>query len=439
MSQSYSNIIVNPTATLKGVITPPGDKSISHRSILINSVANGSAHIKGFVPSDDCMSSVNLVRALGCSVDVKKLNDRVDVIVKGVGMFGYDEPNNVLDAGNSGTTARLMSGLLASRNITTIITGDKSLRSRPMGRIVRPLREMGSLVLGRNEGLNLPLVFAGGSLKGISYEMPVSSAQLKSALLLAALRANNKSTIIQPNISRNHTETLLKSMGASVDVTGNSISVTPGELHSVDITIPGDISSAAFWLVAASCHKNAELLVKNVGINESRAGVITVLKSMNANLLVENKRVIAGEQVADITIKSSTLKGTLIEGDIIPLLIDEIPIICVAAAMAEGTTIVKDASELRVKETDRIKMTTEWLTKAGVNCEGTDDGMIIEGSGKINGGFYNSGSDHRIAMSLAVAGLIANSPITVSHHESANISYPGFWETINKITNSKLN
>lgn len=439
MSQFYSNIIVNPTAALKGVITPPGDKSISHRSILINSVANGSAHIKGFVPSDDCMSSVNLVRALGCSVVVEQLNDRVDVTVKGVGMFGYDEPNNVLDAGNSGTTARLMSGLLASRNITTIITGDKSLRNRPMDRIVKPLREMGSLVFGKNDGLNLPLVFAGGSLKGISYVMPVSSAQLKSALLLAALRANNKSTIIQPNISRNHTETLLMSMGASVDIAGNTIAVTPGELNAVDITVPGDISSAAFWLVAASCHKNAELLVKNVGINESRAGVITVLKSMNANLLIENIRVIAGEKVADITIKSSTLKGTVIEGDIVPLLIDEIPIICVAAAMAEGTTIVKDASELRVKETDRIKMTMEWLTKAGVNCEGTDDGMIIEGSGEINGGFYNSGSDHRITMSLAVAGLIANSPITVSHHESASISYPGFWETINKLSNSNLN
>jgi len=439
VSQSYSNIIVNPTTTLRGVITPPGDKSISHRSILINSVANGSAHIKGFVPSDDCMSSVNLVRALGCSIDVKKSNDGADVIVEGVGMFGYDEPNNVLDAGNSGTTARLMSGLLAGRNITTIITGDKSLRSRPMGRIIRPLREMGSLVLGRNDGYNLPLVFAGGSLKGISYVLPVSSAQLKSALLLAALRANDKSKITQPNISRNHTETLLKSMGASIDVSGNSISVTPGELHPVDVTIPGDISSAAFWLVAACCHKNAELLVKNVGINESRAGVITVLKSMNADLLVENKRVIAGEKVADIIIKSSTLKGAIIEGDIIPLLIDEIPIIAVAAAMAEGTTIVKDASELRVKETDRIKMTTEWLTKAGVNCEATVDGMIIEGSGKINGGFYNSGSDHRIAMSLGVAGLIANNPVTISHHESANISYPGFWDTLNKITNSKLN
>ncbi len=402
---------------------------------MFNAIAGGSATVTNFSPGADCSSTLDILRALGVEIDREPgqegLGDMVHI--NGVGMHGFAEPSVILDAGNSGTTTRLMSGILAGRDIFAILTGDASIRSRPMGRVVAPLRQMGAEIFGRKDNTLAPLVFAGGDLRGMRYEMPVASAQLKSSLLLAGLRADGETRLVQPAQSRDHTERMLNAMGASVTTEGNEVSVTPSELGADDDYVPGDISSAAFWMVAGLVHPNAEIMIRGVGINPTRAGVIDALKMMNADITLENERDAAGEPVADILVRSSDLKGTVIGGEIVPLLIDEIPVLAVAAALAEGETRFEDAEELRVKETDRIAATADWMTAAGVTVETTADTMTVHGAGRLLGGNFNGHHDHRIAMSEGIAGLISESPVTITGAEIASISYPQFWAEIEKL------
>lgn len=419
--------------SLRGEIIAPGDKSVSHRAIMFNALSNtGTAHVTNFSPGADCTSTVEIMRALGVEISresgAQGMGD--SLTVKGVGLNGLQEPSDILDAGNSGTTTRLMSGILAGRDILTILTGDDSLKSRPMGRVVEPLTQMGAVISGRAQDTLAPLVFHGGRLRGTSYDMPVASAQLKSCLLLAGLRADNTTTLTQPAESRDHTERMFSAMSVNLEKKGLDLVLEPSELETVDVEVPGDISSAAFWMVAGVCHPDAELLIKNVGINPTRAGIITALQMMGADLTLVDEREVAGEPVADVLVRTSELNGIELSGDIVPLLIDEIPVIAVAAAVAHGETVVRDAEELRVKESDRIQASITWLNGAGVEAEGTPDGMVVPGGNVIGGGQFQSYDDHRLAMSLGVAGLIASEPITVLDPDVAGISYPNFWEII---------
>ena len=353
--------------------------------------------------------------------------------VKGVGLEGLTEPTDILDAGNSGTTTRLMAGILAGQNFLSVLTGDQSLKTRPMGRVVNPLTTMGAEISARANNTLAPLVFHGGSLQGINYNMPVASAQLKSCLLLAGLRADGITNLSQPAESRDHTERMLSAMGANLKKEGLDLILQPSELETIDVEVPGDISSAAFWMIAAACHPDAELLIRNVGVNPTRSGIITALNMMNARLELMDEREVAGEPVADVLVRTSDLQGIELSGETVPLLIDEIPVIAVAAAVANGETVIKDAQELRVKESDRIESSISWLRKAGINAEGTTDGMIIAGNEKINGGCFQSYDDHRLAMSLGIAGLISEHHITIADPDVAAISYPGFWGTIKEL------
>jgi len=406
--------IVRPRS-LRGEIIAPGDKSVSHRAIMFNALSNtGTAHVTNFSPGADCTSTVEIMRALGVEITREPGQNGMgdSLTVKGVGLNGLKEPSDILDAGNSGTTTRLMSGILAGRDILTILTGDDSIKSRPMGRVVKPLTQMGAVISGRAD------------------DMPFASAQLKSSLLLAGLRADGKTTLNQPAESRDHTELMLTAMDVNLTKTGLNIVLEPSEIETIDVEVPGDISSAAFWMVAGITHPDAELLIRNVGINPTRAGVITALAMMGANLTLINEHEVAGEQVADVLVKSSELKGIELSGDIVPLLMDEIPVIAVAAAVADGETVIRDAAELIVKESDRIHASVTWLNGAGIDAVGTDDGMIVPGGQIIGGGQFQSFDDHRLAMSLGVAGLISTDPITILDPDVAGISYPSFWEII---------
>ena len=422
--------------SLRGEITSPGDKSVSHRAVIFNALSNtNTAKITNFSPGADCSSTEHIMKSLGVEI-TRKLGGGADgdtLTVKGVGLEGLVEPDDILDAGNSGTTTRLMSGVLAGQDFVSVLTGDQSLKNRPMGRVVNPLTTMGAKISGRANNTLAPLVFHGGSLRGINYNMPVASAQLKSCLLLAGLRADGITNLSQPAESRDHTERMLSAMGAVLKKEGLDLILQPSELETIDVEVPGDISSAAFWMIAAVCHPDAELLIRNVGVNPTRSGIITALKKMNAQLKLMDERQVAGEPVADVLVRTSDLKGIELSGDTVPLLIDEIPVIAVAAAVADGETVIKDAQELRVKESDRIESSISWLRAAGINAEGTSDGMIISGNQKINGGSFQSYDDHRLAMSLGIAGLISEQPITISDPDVASISYPGFWGTVKEL------
>ena len=422
--------------SLRGEITSPGDKSVSHRAVIFNALSNtNTAKITNFSPGADCSSTEHIMKSLGVKI-TRKPSDGADgdiLTVKGVGLEGLVEPDDILDAGNSGTTTRLMSGVLAGQDFVSVLTGAQSLKSRPMGRVVNPLTTMGAKISGRANNTLAPLVFHGGSLRGINYNMPVASAQLKSCLLLAGLRADGITNLSQPAESRDHTERMLSAMGAVLKKEGLDLILQPSELETIDVEVPGDISSAAFWMIAAVCHPDAELLIRNVGVNPTRSGIITALKKMNAQLKLTDERQVAGEPVADVLVRTSDLKGIELSGDTVPLLIDEIPVIAVAAAVADGETVIKDAQELRVKESDRIESSISWLRAAGINAEGTSDGLIISGNQKINGGSFQSYDDHRLAMSLGIAGLISEQPITISDPDVASISYPGFWGTVKEL------
>jgi len=421
------SMVVAAGEPLCGEITVPGDKSISHRAALFGALATGQTRIEGFLAGEDCLSTVACLRQLGAVVE---LNSEA-VLVGGVGLDGLREPDDVLDAGNSGTTARLLLGVLAGQPFYSVLTGDGSLRRRPMGRVTAPLGQMGAQFSGRAQGKLLPLSVQGGSLRSIYYHSPVASAQVKSAVLLAGLFADGETAVLEPEKSRDHTERMLSAFGARVETQGREVRVQSSpELRGRLVRVPGDISSAAFFLVAASIVPGSDLLLRNVGVNPTRTGVLEALQEMGADLVCLNGREESGEPVADIRVRHATLRGIEIGGALIPRLIDELPVLAVAAAFAEGTTIVREAAELRVKESDRIAVMTEELGKLGADITALPDGFVVCGGKKLTGGRVSSRGDHRIAMSLCVAALAASSPVTLDDPDCMAVSYPGFLKTL---------
>ncbi len=428
--------VVRKPSKLAGIVTPQGDKSISHRSLMLNSMAQGEAQVSGLGNGEDVVSTMRCMRLLGAGIEQANRPDSMRI--RGIGPTMH-EPEDILDAGNSGTSMRLLGGLVAGQEFLSVLTGDASLRSRPMGRIVQPLQRMGAKISGRNGDTLAPLAISGGHLRGIEYAMPVASAQVKSALLLAGLNASGPTVLHQPALSRDHTERMLRAMGATVDEDGLTLTLHPGTLQSVDVVVPSDISSAAFWLVAGCCHPDADVTVEGVGINPSRTGILEVLEGMGADISLENEREEGGEPVADLHVRTGQLKGIEIGGDMIPRMIDEVPVVAVAACFAEGTTVIRDAQELRIKESDRLTSTASLLTALGAHVEERPDGLLIQGTGRLNGATVPSYGDHRLAMAMAVAGLAASSEVVVQGAESASVSYPDFWNHLDLLTGNSSN
>lgn len=404
-----------------GEITVPGDKSISHRAVMLGSLANGTTHISGFLNGADCLSTIDCFRKMG--IEIKKDDERITVC--GKGLHGLTAPKETLYTGNSGTTTRLLCGILAGQSFDCTITGDASICRRPMGRVTKPLSLMGADI----ENDYCPLHIHGTALHGMDYHMTVASAQVKTALILAGLYAEGDTVIHETEKSRDHTELMLSAMGANITVDGLDITVRKtDELTPQDIVVPGDISSAAFFMVLGAIMPNSEITIKNVGINPTRTGIIDVMDAMGANITLINERTVAGEPVADMIIRSSKLHGTEIGGAIIPRLIDEIPIIATAAVFAEGKTVIKDAQELKVKETNRIRAVVDEFKKCGIDIEETDDGMIITGGNPICGADFKTYGDHRMAMSLAILAQLADGESTLDDDECVSVSYPSFFD-----------
>ena len=405
----------------RGILTVPGDKSISHRAVMLGSLASGTTEITGFLQGADCLSTIDCFRNMGINIDVNGEN----VTVRGNGLYGLKKPEMTLYTGNSGTTTRLLCGILSAQPFDTEITGDASICKRPMGRVTKPLSLMGA----RIDNEYCPLYIHGTQLHGIDYKMPVASAQVKTAILLAGLYADGETIVRETEKSRDHTELMLGAMGADISVDGLDVTVRKTDsLSSVKADVPGDISSAAFFMVLGAVMPNSEITIRNVGINPTRTGIIDVLKDMGADLRLENIRISAGESVADITVKSSALHAVTVEGAIITRLIDELPVIAVAAAVADGETVIKDAAELKVKETNRIRAVVDEFKKCGIDITETDDGMIIRGGKAIHGADFKTYGDHRMAMSLTVLAQLADGGSTIDDAECVNISYPGFFE-----------
>lgn len=409
-----------------GQIKVPGDKSISHRAVMLGSLANGVTEISGFLKGADCLSTIDCFRKMGIDIDINGEN----VTVHGNGLRGLKKPDEMLYTGNSGTTTRLLCGILAGQNFDTSITGDASIQKRPMGRVVKPLSMMGAKI----ENEYCPLYITGTKLHGIDYKMPVASAQVKTAIILAGLYADGETVIHEIEKSRDHTELMLSAMGADLTVDNLDITVKPtNDLTAVNVDVPGDISSAAFFLVLGAILPNSQITVTNVGINPTRTGIIDILKDMGADITLENVHTSAGETVADITVRSSSLKGTTVGGDIIPRLIDELPIIAVAAVFADGQTVIKDAQELKVKETNRIRAVVDEFNKCGIDITETDDGMIINGGKSIHGADFKTYGDHRMAMSLTVLAQLADGESTLDDSDCACVSYPTFFDDFYKL------
>ena len=422
---------------LEGSVKVPGDKSISHRSLLFGAIAEGETTIEGLLPAEDPISTSKCLKAMG--VKIEFLNDGKIVKVHGVGLDGLKEPNDVLNCGNSGTTMRLILGLLVgNQGRHYVLTGDDSLNSRPMKRVGHPLKMMGAKVNGRSNGDFAPLSVIGSQLHGAVIGTPVASAQIKSAILLAALTAEGSTTVIEPANSRDHTERMLKAFGANIEITGElgrHITLRPGpKLKATQIVVPGDISSAAFWLIAGSLIPGSDIIIENIGLNPTRTGILDVLKQMEANIELFNKREIAGEPVGDIrVVPSKQLKPFYLDNEIMPRLVDEVPILTVAACFCNGTSQIKGASELRVKETDRLAVMARQLGKMRADIEEHSDGLTIHGGKGLIGADLDSESDHRVAMSLAVASLMAKGDSTMARSNSASVSYPEFWTDLERL------
>lgn len=416
---------------LTGTLSIPGDKSISHRSIILGSLADGRTTVENFLTGEDCLHTIKAFQEMAVDIQV----DGTNVVINSKGIDRLKEPLVPLYFGNSGTTARLMLGLLAGLPFFTTIWGDPYLTQRPMNRVIDPLKEMSANIVGRNEGSLLPLSLIGGTLSSIHYKLPVKSAQVKSAILLAGLLAKGTTTIVEMTKTRDHTENMLKAFGADLTVDGNEVTITgKNKLQPIDVFVPGDISSAAFFLVAGAIVPGSVVKLKDIGLNDTRAGIIDILQAMGARLYIEHIREKSGEKFADIIIEGSALIGTTISGDIIPRLIDEIPVIALLATQAKGKTIICDAEELRVKETDRIAAIEDVLTTLGARVETTIDGMVIYGEQTLTGGSIRAYHDHRIAMMAAVASLITSESVTIDDVSSVSISYPNFFEHLEEIS-----
>jgi 3-phosphoshikimate 1-carboxyvinyltransferase len=422
---------ISPPRRLSGTLVVPGDKSISHRAAILNAIAVGAATVENFLPANDCLATLDCLRALGVSWSLDRTGgESAKLSMNGQGIDGLCESGNVLDARNSGTTMRLLTGLLAGRPFLSILTGDESLRSRPMDRIVVPLLAMGAQIWGRGGDALAPLAIKGGPLRGIHYQSPVASAQVKSALLLAGLQAEGEVTLEEPTRSRDHTERMLRAMGVTLEEDGSAIrlpSISRG-LRPLSLRVPGDMSAAAFWLVAGALHPDAEIRLPGVGMNPTRTGLLDVLREMGADIKVTNKGTQGGEPVADLSVRSSRLEGTTVEGPLVVRLIDEVPVLAVAAALARGRTVIRDVAELRVKESDRIAATAEELRRLGARIEEHPEALIIEGVQALEGAPCDSHGDHRLAMALAVAGMVARGDTLLAGAEAVGVSYPNFWQ-----------
>jgi len=422
---------VHPAKAVKGEISVPGDKSISHRSIILGSIADGTTTVTGFLRGEDNMATLNAFRAMGVKIE----DDGITLKISGRGLHGLAEAEDVIDCGNSGTSIRLLTGLLSGQAFFSVLTGDRYLRKRPMKRVVTPLAAMGARIAGRAGGEKAPLAITGGSLAAIAYDSPVSSAQVKSAILLAGLYADGETIVTEPHLSRDHSERMLRHFGADIEPYGTEVRIRGGrELNAQEIIVPGDISSAAFFMVAGLIVPGSELLIRGVGVNPTRTGIIDILTLMGGRITLQNQREVSGEPVADILVQSSSLHGIEISGDLVPRAIDEFPVISVAAAMASGRTVVKDAHELRVKETDRIRAMATNLRLGGVLVEETDDGMTVYGSEKFTAFHADSCGDHRIAMSMLIAGLVADGSCTVDDTDCIATSFPNFFSLLEQVS-----
>lgn len=425
------NMNIIKSSGLRGELAIPGDKSISHRAIMFGALADGTTEITNFLQGADCLSTISCFQAMG--VDIDNRSDRV--LIHGAGLHGLKAPAQMLDVGNSGTTTRLISGILAGQSFTSTLNGDASIQKRPMKRIIDPLTQMGADIRSINDNGCAPLEIHGGNLHGIAYQSPVASAQVKSCVLLAGLYADGTTSVTEPVLSRNHTELMLSGFGAKVTSVGTTATIEPEpHLYGQKIAVPGDISSAAYWIAAGLAVPNSELVLKNVGINPTRDGILRVVEAMGADITRENVHTVSGELVCDLIVRSSHLHGTTVSGELIPTLIDEIPVIAVLACFAEGETVIKDAQELKVKESNRIDTVVEGLLAMGADATATDDGMIIRGGKPFHGATIDSHLDHRIAMSFAVAGLLCDTPTTILNADSVVISYPDFYESLKKIS-----
>ncbi len=424
---------------LRGKIKVPGDKSISHRALIIGSIAKGETTIEGFLHSEDPLSTADCLRKLGANIPEIKKDETFTIT--GLGLDGIKEPKEILNCGNSGTTMRLLMGLLAGQEGKNfILMGDSSLNERPMGRVGKPLSLMGGKIFGRENSNKAPISINGNKLKGCVVGTPVASAQVKSAILLAGLKASGTTSVIEPASSRDHTERMLKAFGADISIRGefgrNVVIKSGANLIGQRILIPGDISSASFWMIAASIVPNSEVLIKNVGLNPTRTGILNVMDSMGCDYEILDKSIVAGEPIGSIKVKTAkNLRSFIIEGDVLPKLIDEIPILTVAACFCDGVSEIKDAQELRVKETDRLKVMARQLRKFGADISEKEDGLIIHGQSKLNSAEVDSETDHRVSMSLAIASLLAKGTSKIMRADASNVSYPAFWEDLAQLTN----
>lgn len=426
-------MILEKSNRLSGEVTIPGDKSISHRAVMFGALADGTTEVTNFLKGADCLSTISCFQKLGIEIE----NTPEHILIHGRGLHGLQAPTSVLDAGNSGTTTRLISGILAAQPFTCTLTGDSSIQTRPMKRIMEPLSMMGAAIESVRHNDCAPLSISGRELKGIHYHSKVASAQVKSCILLAGLYASGETSVTEPTVSRNHSEIMLRYFGADVRTEGTTATIFPEPvLHGQRICVPGDISSAAYFIAAGLLVPGSEILIRNVGINPTRDGILRVARAMGGDITLLNIRE-EGEPTADLLVRSSSLHGTVVEGDLIPTLIDEIPVINIMAACAEGQTIIRDAAELKVKESNRIDVMVEQLKSMGCDITATDDGMIINGGRPLHGAVIDSHLDHRIAMSFAVASLIADGTTEILGSDCVNISYPTFYQDLQRLSTGK--
>jgi 3-phosphoshikimate 1-carboxyvinyltransferase len=423
-----TTVRVSRPERLRTKVRVPGDKSISHRSLILNAIADGDAVVERILDSDDVRSTAACLRALGVAIDWPEASDRA--LVYGRGLRGLCESADVLDCGNSGTTMRLMSGLLAGQPFLSILSGDDSLRTRPMGRVITPLQQMGAHLHGRKSDTLAPLVIRGGGLHGTRYESPVASAQVKSAVLLAGLYADGPVIVTEPEASRDHTERMLAAMGCHIETAAHAVRIEqPSRLSPLPIRVPGDISSAAPWLVLGACHPDAEIVIENVNVNPTRTGLLDILDAMGASVDISEPRMAGGEPVADLVVRTSDLRATRVDGGVVPRAIDELPLVAILGCFAQGDTVIAGAAELRVKESDRVEAVVRVLGSMGANITPRDDGFVVHGPCRLTGATVDAGGDHRVGMLAAIAGALATDTTEVVH-DAVGVSYPRFWDDL---------